>query len=183
MIRQRELETERLLLRRFAETDIPAIVELAGEREIAATTLRIPHPYTEKDARLWLDAQAGQLERDEAVHWAVTLRDGGGLVGAVGLMGISLEHGHAEMGFWIGRPFWNRGYGTEAAGAALDFAFDDLELGRVHAHHFAGNEGSGIILRKIGMRHEGTLRRHIRKWDRRHDVETYGILRDEWKSP
>lgn len=180
MIHQRVLETERLSLRPFAATDIPDIVRLAGEREVAATTLRIPHPYTEDDGRSWVDAQPGQLERDEAVSWAVTLRDDGRLVGAVGLVNVSREHRHAEMGFWIGRPFWNRGYGTEAARAALEFAFVDLDLHRVHAHHLAGNEGSGRILRKLGMSQEGILRRHVRKWDQVHDAVLYGILRGEW---
>ena len=84
---------------------------------------------------------------------------------------------HAEMGSWIGKPYWNQGYATEAAKAIIKQGFEVMKLNRIHAHHFARNAASGKVLLKIGMKHEGTLRQHVVKWDKFEDIELYGILK------
>jgi RimJ/RimL family protein N-acetyltransferase len=171
-----ELRTERLLLRDFGQGDIPALVQLAGAREVAATTLRIPHPYTEEHA-----AQFLEMRQDPkfGYSFAITLLGSGELCGAVGLHPDPM-HPRAELGYWIGVPYWGHGYATEAARAVLGFGFRELKLERIFAHHFQGNPASGRILQKIGMRHEGCQRRHIEKWGQLLDLENYGILRAEW---
>ena len=93
---------------------------------------------------------------------------------------LSPPHANAEMGYWIGKPYWNRGYGTEAAGGVLRYAFEQLGLNRVYAAHFRRNPASGRIMQKIGMTYEGCLRQHIKKWDTFEDMEYYGILRSEY---
>jgi RimJ/RimL family protein N-acetyltransferase len=97
-------------------------------------------------------------------------------------LAISDEHRHAELGYWIGVPFWGRGYATEAARAAVAFGFETLRLKRIYAHHFAGNTGSQRVLEKIGLRHEGRFRKHIQKWDQMIDIENYGMLAEEFRS-
>ncbi len=173
---QPTLETERLVLRPFTAADAGAVRELAGDIDVARYTLHIPHPYTLEDAETWIAAQPGALEREQRVTYAVTL--GGSVVGAVGLV-LALEHERGELGYWIGRPYWGRGFATEAAAAVVDWAFRELGLRRVHASHFRDNPPSGRVLQKLGMRHEGTARQHIRKWDAFLDVERYGLLRDD----
>jgi RimJ/RimL family protein N-acetyltransferase len=86
------------------------------------------------------------------------------------------------LGYWIGVPYWGKGYATEAANAVVEFGFGTLHLNRIFAHHFAGNTGSGKVLEKIGMRHEGQFRQHIRKWDKFIDIENYGLLAEEYRS-
>jgi [ribosomal protein S5]-alanine N-acetyltransferase len=145
---------------------------------VAAATLRIPHPYTEHDARQFLDGLGCTGEE----LFAITLRDGGRLCGGIGLK-IAREHQHAELGYWIGVPYWGQGFATEAAREVLRHGFEDLGLRRVFASHFRHNPASGRVLLKLGMRHEGCQREHIRKWDLMVDSEFYGILRQEWKNP
>ena len=87
----------------------------------------------------------------------------------------------AELGYWIGVPYWGRGYATEAARAVMSHGFEDLGLNRIYAGYFARNNASGNIMRKLGMTHEGTLRQHHCKWGEFVDVVMYGILADEWE--
>ena len=77
-------------------------------------------------------------------------------------------------------PYWRQGYATEAARAMVGHAFTATEMHRVMAQHVTRNPASGRVMQKIGMRYEGRLRDHVRRWDRYEDVEVYGILRDEW---
>lgn len=172
-----DLLTERLLLRDFTRADIPDIVRLAGAREVAATTLRIPHPYSEADAEQFLRKRQ---EDQFGYSFAITLRSSGELCGGVGLHPDAV-HPRAELGYWIGVPYWGQGYATEAARTVVDFGFRELKLQRIFAHHFAGNPASARVLQKIGMKHEGCFRRHIEKWGEFLDLENYGILRAEWQ--
>jgi [ribosomal protein S5]-alanine N-acetyltransferase len=172
------LETTRLKLRPFSEADIAELVALVGAREVAATTLHIAHPYTEQKAREFL----ANSHDDNEVRLAVTLRQGGRLCGGIGLR-LALEHQNAELGYWIGVPYWGQGYATEAARELLRYGFEDLGLHRIFASHFKHNPASGRILAKIGMRYEGCQREHLRKWDQFVDSELYGILRQEWDDP
>ncbi len=182
-ITQPELETERLLLRRFRDEDAEATARLAGDRAIWRTTIAIPHPYEPSMAREWFATHAASLEQGTEVVFAIARREDGTLVGAVGLSSISLEHSRAELGYWVGRPFWNRGYCTEAARAALVYAFDRLGLARVYAAHFRGNDASGRVMEKLGMRREGVMRAHVIKDGRPVDLVCYAVLRDEFPRP
>lgn len=174
-----ELKTERLILRKFDLNDIAKVTELASEFEIADTTLRIPHPYTEIHAKEWIEQQYTWLNQNLSLTWAITIKENGDLIGAIGLMNFNQPFSHAELGYWIGKPYWNKGYASEAAKAIIKYGFDILELNRLHAHHFSRNTSSGKVLLKIGMQHEGTFRQHIKKWDKFEDIEMYGILKSD----
>lgn len=152
---------------------------MVGDRRIADTTLNIPHPYEESVAVAWIGTHAEVAERGEGVTLAVTDRDSGALVGAIGLT-IARAHQRAELGYWIAVPYWGRGYATEAARAMVDYAFAALDLARVDAHCLTRNVASARVMEKIGMQREGCLRAHVIRWDVPEDVALYGILRDEW---
>jgi len=170
------LTTERLLLRPFTLADAPAVQRLAGAREVALNTLLIPHPYPEGAAEAWISKPSDPNN----VTFAITLRDGGELVGAMGLV-VGREHDRAEIGYWIAVEHWNRGYATEAAREVMRYGFEELNINRIFAMYFARNAASGRVMQKLGMRHEGSLREHLVKWGERIDVELYGILRSDWR--
>lgn len=174
-----ELRTPRLLLRHLEQRDIPTLVRLAGTREIAATTMNIPHPYAERDAQEFLAHASEEFRSGLSVAFAICVSPERDLCGVVG-MHMTHAHQRAELGYWIGVPFWGKGYATEAARAVVAFGFEMLGLNRIYAHHFTENAASGRVLVKIGMRHEGRSRQHIKKWDRFVDVENYGLLRSEF---
>ena len=171
----RIIRTERLDLQPTAESDIAELVPLIGAREVAETTLRIPHPYEEKYARDFLASPAKENE----LRLTIRLRSDGRLCGGIGLHPNN-EHKRAELGYWIGVPFWGNGYATEAARAVVGYGFENFDLNRIFAAHFAGNDASGKVLRKIGMRCEGCMRQVIIKRDRFIDLERYAILRSDY---
>ncbi|MBA3848511.1 MAG: N-acetyltransferase [Opitutus sp.] len=173
------IETPRLVLRGFDLTDARNVQRLAGAREIADTTAQIPHPYEDGLAEQWIAAHAADWAAHRALPLAVTFRQSGELAGAAGLT-FAGEHARAELGYWIGVPFWRNGLATEAAGALVDFGFRVLGLNRVQAHHFARNPASGRVLLKLGMKREGASPRFLCKNGRFEDVVFYGVLRRDW---
>jgi len=170
------LQTERLILRAFQMDDAPAVNKYVSEKAIAATTLNIPHPYNLEMAEEWIGTHKEAFENGQAVRFAITLGDSGNLLGAIGLE-ITAAHERAEIGYWIGKPHWGKGYCTEAALAVLQYGFDSLGLERIFATHFRKNSASGRVMQKAGMKHEGRLRHHVKKWGEFEDLEMYAILR------
>jgi len=135
--------------------------------------LRIPHPYSIADAERFI-AMVGSGEGKDAI-FAITLRGKSGLVGSTGLH-VQTEHGCAELGYWIGVPYWGRGIATEAAGAVVWYGLEVLKLHRIYASYFSNNEASGKVLQKFGMKYEGRQRGAVLKWGEYLDVNLYGIL-------
>lgn len=172
------LESERLIMRGFTLADAPAVKILAGEREIADTTLNIPHPYEEGVAEQWINGHEETFEKGHGVPFAITLKSDLTLIGAISLM--SIEAGHqAELGYWIGVPYWNMGYCTEAGERVKAYALGELGLVRLYARHLSRNPASGQVLKKLGFVHEGTRIGHVRKWGKLENVEDYGFLEDK----
>ncbi len=168
------LETPRLILRGFVIEDGPRVQQLAGDRAIAETTAYIPHPYKDGAAEEWIATHPKSLEGGKGVDFAVILRSSGELIGACGL-DIREMHKRAEIGYWIGKEYWGNGYATEAVRAVIQYAFS-RGINRVCAEHFHTNPASGRVLRNAGMKHEGTLRQQMIKWDQPMDCEVYSIL-------
>jgi RimJ/RimL family protein N-acetyltransferase len=178
MTKQPVLSSARLVLRPFSTADAPVVCKLVQEREIASTTLNIPHPYEDGMAEAWIATQEPAWLRGEIATFAVT-EPSEGIVGAIGLT-IELPHQRAEAGYWIGLPFWGRGYATEALSAIIAFGFSQLNLNRIHASHMTRNPASGRVMIKAGMRFEGSLRQHVMKWGKFEDLASYAILRSEF---
>lgn len=177
---QPTLSGARILLRPFTLGDAPAVQALAGAREIAATTLNVPHPYENGMAEAWIETHAPGYAAGRLATFAIVDPAAQQLVGAIGLMRVP-AHARAELGYWIGLPYWNRGYASEAGRVILRFGFEELGLHRIHAQHLVRNPASGRVLQKLGMRYEGRLREHVRRWEAFEDLEQYGILADEWR--
>jgi [ribosomal protein S5]-alanine N-acetyltransferase len=171
------LRSSRLTLRPFDAGDAPALQTLVGAYEIALNTLMIPHPYPDGAAVEWIARHQEDFDQNRIVHFAV---DDGQLVGTMAL--VTKDEGVAEIGYWIGVPFWGRGYASEAAAAVVRYGFEERGLRRVFAMHFGRNPASGRVLQNAGMQYEGTLRQHLKKWDEYVDLVCYGILREEYFS-
>ena len=172
------LRTPRLTLRPFTLDDAPAVQRLCGAYEVALNTLMIPHPYPDGAAEEWISRHGEDYEQNRIHHFAI---DDGELAGAMGL--VMKGDGIAEIGYWIGVPFWGRGYASEAAREVLRYGFEDCNLHRIFAGYFTRNPASGRVMEKAGMKYEGTLRHHALKWGEYVDVAFYGILRDEFQQP
>jgi ribosomal-protein-alanine N-acetyltransferase len=139
----KSIKTERLVLRELADSDVPEIARLAGDWDIARMTARIPYPYSEALAREWMTT----LGPEEFVR-VVTLE--GTLIGAVGY--VAGEDGSAEIGYWIGRPWWGAGFATEAASALVRYCFTTGGFKRLTCCHFVDNDASRRVILKLGFR-------------------------------
>ena len=173
------LTTPRLLLRAFTPKDIPDLVRLAGDWEIARTTT-IPHPYSEEAACRWIASQREAFAQDHAVTWAMTHRQEGYFMGAIDLRFQKQRH-VAEIGYWVGVPYWGQGYTTEAARAVLAYGFGEQELYRIQARYLHNNPASGRVMQKIGMTYEGTLRAAVFRDGAYYDLLVYAILKPEYE--
>lgn len=172
------LRTSRLVLNAFSLADAPAVHEYAGDIEVARTTANIPHPYPEGAAEGWIGSHQQAFLDDRDLVFAIRFPDGK-LAGAINLA-IKRPHQQAELGYWIGRPFWGQGIATEAAKCVVGHGFSHLGLERIYARHMCGNPASGRVMEKAGFRKEGCLRRHFFKNGQFEDVLEYGILKTEY---
>lgn len=145
---QKPIMTRRLVLRALEESDVPELARLAGDWDVARMTARIPFPYSEAMAREWMASLApGEFVR------AVMFK--GTLVGAVGY--VPGDDGSAEIGYWIGRPWWGRGFATEAAHALVRYCFAKGGFKRLTCCHFEDNPASERVIRKLGFRLTGVV--------------------------
>ncbi|HHI03693.1 MAG TPA: N-acetyltransferase [candidate division Zixibacteria bacterium] len=181
MSKQPILKTERLILRPFRLDDAPRVQELAGDKEVARTTLHIPHPYKDGDAEKWINTHEPMFKLDELVNYAVIMADINELIGAIGLT-LTKDYDRAEIGYWIGKPYWGKGYCTEAAQAILKYGFEALKLNRIFAHYMTNNPASGKVMENIGMLYEGCCRQHVKRWGEYQDIKIYSILRSEYEN-
>ena len=175
------LLTDRLSLRAFSLDDAAEVRPLVSEKEIAATTLSIPHPYPDGEAENWISKHKPFYDEGKAVTFAIILSETGKIVGSISIW-MDHKHAHAELGYWIGKPYWNNGYATEAGNAILSYGFKVRDLNRIHAHHMMKNPQSGKVMQKMGMTHEGTLRQHVMKDGEYQDLAIYAITKDMYDS-
>lgn len=187
------IETERLRLRPFRLSDARNIQKLAGDRDVAKTVISIPHPYEDGLAEQFVEFSHDAMNRGRSLHLAITLKgvsvspDGSATANGDVLLGaIGLELNHfsrwAELGYWIGVPYWNNGYATEAAEALVAYGFEKLGLNRIQARHMTNNPASGRVMQKIGMTYEGTHREAARRFGSYEDLAVYAILRSEYEA-
>ena len=170
------LETERLILRPLGGSDAKTVQELAGDHEVARTTLHIPHPYPDGVAQNWI-AGLGPAAAEGRVHTYAVVRKADGLLLGVVSLAIDKEHSRAELAYWLGRPYWGRGFTTEAARRMVEYGFAELGVHRICAYAMTKNAASTRVMQKIGMSYEGRLVHHIRKWDQYEDVDVYGMVK------
>lgn len=174
------LTTDRLTLRPLTHADAPAVARLAGDKRISDMTLTVPYPYKPEQASAWISTHAISHTLSINTVWGVTLTDTGALIGTIGL--VYNKHNSAEIGYWLGVPYWNNGYTSEASREVTRYAFAqrDPALQRVDAHHFHGNDASGKVMVKSGMTCEGDCLAGARKLGKPLNVSRYAITRDQW---
>ena len=128
MARRPKLHTRRLILRPFSLDDAPEVQRLAGDPEISRTTLSIPYPYPKGKAEAWIVSREKRFKKGDGITFAIERKSDQALLGYIGLW-LEQDHARAELGFWIGRPYWSQGYCTEAASEVVKHAFTSLTLG------------------------------------------------------
>jgi RimJ/RimL family protein N-acetyltransferase len=170
------LVTERLVLRPPHEDDVPELAELANNRKLAEMLGRMPHPYGEREARAFVASSRSHARA--GCTYAVSLAENGAFIGCAGIHPRSRG---LELGYWIGEPYWGRGYATEAAHALVDLAFRATSISRLHVSCRVINSASRRVIHKCGFQYAGQgmldslAAGHV-------PVERYALDRRTWAS-
>jgi RimJ/RimL family protein N-acetyltransferase len=166
------LETKRLSLRAPRLEDAKAVSMLANDRRIAENVARIPHPYKMSDAETFI----GRVNVTGEVVFLITLRD----ETIVGACGIVLQEQAAELGYWLGVPYWSKGYATEALHAVIDYAFTDLGHESLQAGARVTNPASRRVLEKCGFQWTGVGLYRIRAINSSAPIDRFRLERGIW---
>lgn len=174
------IETPRLLLRPLTLDDAADMFDYASDPEITRYVTWNAH-RTIADSESMIRTYAFENYKNrEPAPLGIILKETKKLVGTVDLMAVSPRWRVEELGYTIGRAYWNRGYMSEAAQAMIHHGFKERGLVRIQARLITFNLPSMRVLEKCGMLREGTLRKACIKNDRSYDLYMYSILRDEW---
>lgn len=168
------LRSERLALRAPLLSDVDDMVNLANNKNIHEMTARIPYPYTEADAEEFLARPT-----ETGAPWAIIDLETNEMMGVCRLGKTDLD-GVVDIGYWIGEPFWGKGYSTEAVGRLLAHTFDHEWVGKVQAEVRAHNLASMRVLEKAGFVKCNTL---VSKCGQHGDVPVvqFSISREQWQ--
>jgi RimJ/RimL family protein N-acetyltransferase len=180
------LATARLVLRDWMPADIPDLIEGLNDLSVSRWLAFVPHPYTQADAERWLVyfTQLPEKGSDrENYEFAIELSSAHKVIGGVSLTRVSRLHGTAGGGIWINARYQGHGYGSEAFGEKIRFAFVDLGLRRLENGFFKGNDASFTMQRRFGYQLEGERRQAYRcvADGMLKDESITGLLKAEWK--
>ena len=160
-----------LSIRPVENADLEDIARLANNIDVAEMTAALPYPYTKEHAKTWL-----QYIEHKNNEYIFALCGNHQFMGVVGLI-HEAEHERAELGYWLGQPYWNKGHMTGAVGIAVEYAFTMLKVKRIYAQCFAQNAASKRVLEKNGFLLEGCLKKHFIRMGKQRDILCYGLLK------
>jgi ribosomal-protein-alanine N-acetyltransferase len=174
------LETGRLILRPIEVSDAPAIFPLINDADVARYLLSVPHPYPEAELVPWIRKARESMARRERWELTIVLRETDLPIGVCSLADISWEHANAELGYWLGKKHWGRGYMTEAVRRLARFGFDDLRMERIHARVLSPNTRSIKVIENSGLKLEYLARHEVLRNGEFLDMLHYGLIREEY---
>ena len=177
------LTTERLILSRPVEGDMQHIIHyLDSDKIYSENTANIPYPYKEVDAEFLIHEVVDKgFENETDFVFAIRNKENGLIMGLIGIHHWDKANQKAEIGYWLGKEFWSKGYVTEAMAEVLAFGFKVLNLNKMFANFFPHNPASGRVMEKSGMRQEAVLRQEIYKNGKFLDFVRYSILKEDFK--
>jgi RimJ/RimL family protein N-acetyltransferase len=178
------LETERLQLRPITISDRWAFFEIFSDAEALEYWSREPIKTMEESDRL-LRKELDWAASGSCMSWGIEVRGAesrgaGGLIGKVVLFAVNEQNRRAEIGYILGRPYWRKGYMSEALTRVLAYAFDELHLHRIEADTDPNNQSSLALLQRLGFRREGLFRDRWWVNGKWHDSVMFGLLDREF---
>ncbi len=177
------IETPRLILRKARLEDAqPMFHNWASDSEVTKYLTWPPHDsieVTRNRLEIWLT----EYDRDTYYQWMIELKELGEPIGSISAVRQNESIEEAEIGYCIGSPWWHKGIMTEALTAVIEYLFTEVGMNRVAARHDPNNPHSGGVMRKCGMKYEGTTRASDRNNQGICDAAHYAILRSEWHKP
>ncbi|HWR82232.1 MAG TPA: GNAT family N-acetyltransferase [Candidatus Deferrimicrobium sp.] len=174
------LDGKFIALRPISRSDAEDIYKNAKDKEISRFTF-IPHPYTMDDAFRFIKLSRKHERQGTSYHFGIELKATGRIIGMIGVHGVNSKHKRAELGYFVGRKYWGKGFAGEALRLVLSFGFNRLRLKRMVAGVMHPNVMSSRLLERAGFTLEGRNRKHFKQHGRWLDEMRYGILREEYR--
>ncbi len=178
------LETKRLILREWHEKDIPDLIEGLNNLNVSKWLAMVSYPYTLQEAKNWISYCQQEVLKTErnSYEWAIELKSEKKIIGGVTLNKINKLHQTAGGGIWISEKYQGHGYGREAFGERIRFAFEDLNLRRLENGVLEGNPSSLRMQKKFGYQVEGVKRKALlcRADGKIKDETITGLLKEAW---
>lgn len=175
-----ELKGKRIKIRKHRISDATDIFLNIKDKEISKWTCSIPYPYPEKEAIDFIKRAHKKYTKKQEFNFAIALVRTDSVIGGIGLRNIDFDNKSAEVGYWIGKKFWGKGYTSEALMLALDFAFRKVKLNRVWAKVFEQNKASVKVLQNCNFTKEALMRQSKFRYSKWHNEFIYSILRKEF---
>lgn len=174
------LETNRLVLRRYEIEDAAAMYNhWASDKEVTKFLTWPAHSNQEVSQGVINDWIHHYSDKNY-YHWAIVLKNNGDEpIGDIAVVHMNENVSMAHIGYCIGRKWWNNGITSEALKTVIDFLFDAVGVNRIETRHDPRNPNSGRVMKKCGMKYEGTLRSSDRNNQGLCDACYYGLLKDE----
>ena len=173
------IETPRLILRRFTIEDAqPMFDNWASDPEVTKFLTWPAHGSVEV-SKWVVNDWISHYEEDTFYQWAIVPKELDQPIGSISVVSRNDEAELVHIGYCIGKNWWHRGIMTETLQAVIDFFFDEVGVNRVETRHDPNNPNSGAVMRKCGMKYEGTLRQSDRNNQGICDAAWYGILRED----
>lgn len=157
-----------------------AVQALASDARIADTS-NVPHPYPSDGAVTWIRYTMALRDQGREINFAIVEEGTGTLVGVCGVLNIEGTPKRGELGYWIGVPYWGRGYASEAARELVRIVFEEQGLAALHSSCLVRNPASRRVLEKAGFRHVGYGRHPHSKWGPTDRFALFELTREEWK--
>ena len=175
-----DIETERLLLRRFSIADAESMyANWASDPEVTRYLTWPAHESVEV-TRAVLEDWVASYSKKDYYQWAIVLKDhGSDPIGSIGAVDMNDDVEMVHIGYCLGRDWWHRGIMSEALGAVMGFFFDVVGTNRIESRHDPRNPHSGMVMKKCGMRYEGCMRSSDRNNQGICDACWYALLRSE----
>ncbi|MDO7908278.1 GNAT family N-acetyltransferase [Paenibacillus sp. JX-17] len=176
-----ELETPRLKLRRMTRQDAPEIYRCWSDREVTRF-MNISPMTSVEEAEEMIGFLNDMAEIDDAIRWGIVDKSTGRLMGSCGYNSWQIKGSYrGEIGYEIHKPYWRKGYMTEALKAILTFGFETMRLNRIEGLVDHRNDGSSALLASLGFTREGLLRQVQHTASGFKDMQMYSLLYEEWQ--
>lgn len=176
-----KLETKRLILRKTLESDYePMFRNWANDARVTKFLTWAPYESAEQLKTTYHKYLLENQEKTDFYDWKIVLKETGEPIGSIGAVSVNKDIEAVEIGYCIGYNWWHQGIMTEAFKRVIQFFFEDVGVNRIFSEHDPNNPHSGDVMKKCGLKYEGTSRQSGRNQQGICDVAHYGILKEDY---
>ncbi|MBW2967827.1 GNAT family N-acetyltransferase [Candidatus Woesearchaeota archaeon] len=157
------------------------VVRHIGVKAVNKWLVNVPYPYRKKEYLQFMESMVKKKQKVKTDYlFFIREKERGEIIGGVGIHKVDRAHNNAEIGYWVAKPYWRKGYAYEAARLALKYCFKILKLNKIYLKIYDGNKASAALAKKLGFTEEGVLRKHRKFGGKYADELRYGMLRSEF---